>query len=121
MADVFLVCYSVANPTSFDNAKEKWIPEIRHYSPNTPFILVGTQEDLRDDPSTIEELRRMRHMPVTHEQGQKLAKTVRAARFVECSALTQKGLKNVFDEAIITVVNKDYERGEKKTRRCTLL
>ena len=121
MTDVFLVCYSVANPTSFDNAKEKWIPEIRHYNPKTPFILVGTQEDLREDPSTIEQLKRMKHAPVTREQGLKLAKNVRAARFVECSALTQKGLKNVFDEAIITVVNKDYENGDKKARRCTLL
>ena len=27
--DVFLVCFSVASPTSFENAKSKWIPEIR--------------------------------------------------------------------------------------------
>jgi cell division control protein 42 len=36
-------------PSSFENVKEKWIPEISHHSPSTPYLLVGTQIDLRDD------------------------------------------------------------------------
>ncbi|CAO2590459.1 Cell division control protein 42 homolog [Lemmus lemmus] len=51
--DVFLVCFSVVSPSSFENVKEKWVPEITHHCPKTPFLLVGTQIDLRDDPSTI--------------------------------------------------------------------
>ena len=31
--DVFLVCFSVVKPDSFENVKEKWIPEIRHHCP----------------------------------------------------------------------------------------
>ena len=27
--------------------KSKWFPEIRHYCPNTPIILVATKTDLR--------------------------------------------------------------------------
>lgn len=45
--DVFVVCFSVADHDSFVNVKSKWIPEIRQYRPNTPFIIVGTQNDLR--------------------------------------------------------------------------
>ena len=46
--DVFLVCFSVVSPASFENVKEKWVPEITHHCPKTPFLLVGTQSDLRD-------------------------------------------------------------------------
>lgn len=38
--DVFLLCYSVASPSSFDNIKNKWFPEIKHHAPGVPFILV---------------------------------------------------------------------------------
>ncbi|XP_011607906.1 ras homolog family member Ua isoform X3 [Takifugu rubripes] len=48
-ADVFLLCFSVVSPTSFQNVPEKWVPEIRKYVPFAPLILVGTQSDLRED------------------------------------------------------------------------
>lgn len=54
--DVFLVCFSVVSPSSFENVKEKWVPEITHHCQKTPFLLVGTQIDLRDDNATIEKL-----------------------------------------------------------------
>jgi Ras-related C3 botulinum toxin substrate 1 len=53
MTDVFLVCYSVVSPTSFENVQAKWIPELRHHAPNAPVILVGTKTDLRDDPVIV--------------------------------------------------------------------
>merc|ERR1712072_34240 len=33
--DVFLICYAVTSPTSFDNIRSKWHPEINHYAPVT--------------------------------------------------------------------------------------
>ncbi|KAK1160553.1 rho-related GTP-binding protein RhoU-like [Acipenser oxyrinchus oxyrinchus] len=51
--DVFIVCFSVVNPSSFQNITEKWIPEIRAYSPSTPIILVGAQTDLRHDVNVL--------------------------------------------------------------------
>lgn len=47
-SDVFLVCFSVNNPETLDNAEECWVPELRGYMPNTPFVLVGTQTDVRN-------------------------------------------------------------------------
>lgn len=52
-------------------------------------MLVGTQVDLRDDVGTLEKLQKNRQKPVTIEVGEKLAKELRAVKYVECSALTQ--------------------------------
>lgn len=96
--DVFLVCFSVTSPASFENVKEKWFPEVRHHCPGVPCLIVGTQIDLRDDPQVLEKLARQKQRPVTPDQGERLARELGAVKYVECSALTQKGLKNVFDE-----------------------
>eukprot|EP01100_Stratorugosa_tubuloviscum_P005687 TRINITY_DN252_c1_g3_i1.p1 TRINITY_DN252_c1_g3~~TRINITY_DN252_c1_g3_i1.p1 ORF type:complete len:196 (-),score=104.66 TRINITY_DN252_c1_g3_i1:104-691(-) len=102
--DVFLVGFSVVSPASFENVKSKWVPEIRHHCPTTPIILVGTKIDLRDDKDTLSRLAEKKQAPISIDQGNQLAKEVNAVKFMECSALTQRGLKDVFDEAIRTVV-----------------
>ena len=53
---------------------------------------MGTQIDLRDDAATIEKLAKNKQKPLTQEVGEKLAKELRAVKYVECSALTQVSL-----------------------------
>uniref|UniRef100_A0A8C5C1P8 Cell division control protein 42 homolog n=1 Tax=Gadus morhua TaxID=8049 RepID=A0A8C5C1P8_GADMO len=115
--DVFLVCFSVVSPSSFENVKEKWVPEITHHCPKTPFLLVGTQIDLRDDPSTVEKLAKNKQKPITPETAEKLARDLKAVKYVECSALTQRGLKNVFDEAILAALEPPETQ---RKRKCCL-
>ncbi|XJO70880.1 hypothetical protein BDV3_000491 [Batrachochytrium dendrobatidis] len=67
--DVFLVCFSVVSPASFENVKEKWFPEVRHHCPGVPCLIVGTQMDLRDDNATIEKLAKNRQKPITTDSG----------------------------------------------------
>ena len=53
---MFIICYSVVNPVSFDNVRAKWSPEIKHNNPDTPIILVGTKSDLLNDKYTLNKL-----------------------------------------------------------------
>lgn len=67
----------------------QWVPEICHHCPRTPFLLVGTQVDLRDDSNTVEKLAKNKQRPMSSENGDKLARELKAVKYVECSALTQ--------------------------------
>jgi GTPase SAR1 family protein len=80
------------------------MPEIRHHCPDTQVVLCGTKIDLRDDTNTIQQLQKQNLAPIRREQGVKLAKKIKAYAYVECSALTQKGLHQVFEEAIRAVL-----------------
>ncbi|KAG5648073.1 hypothetical protein DXG03_007108 [Asterophora parasitica] len=102
--DVFLICFSLVSPPSYENVRTKWFPEISHHAPSTSIVLVGTKLDLREDPATIEKLRDRRMAPIQYSQGVAMCKDIGAVKYLECSALTQKGLKTVFDEAIRAVL-----------------
>ena len=91
--DVFLVCFSIVNPSSFENVRAKWYPEVSHHCPNTPIILVGTKVDLREDAATIEKLASKKQAPISYEQGLQMVQEIGAVKYMECSALTQTGLK----------------------------
>ena len=122
--DVFLACFSIISPASFENVKAKWFPEINHHCPNVPMILVGTKIDLREDKETINRLAEKRLAPISHQQGMQLAKEIKAIKYLECSALTQTGLKAVFDEAIRSVLSPPGGKGGKKDKKgaaCSLL
>jgi GTPase SAR1 family protein len=63
-------------------------------------LQVGTKLDLREERETIEKLRERKLTPISYPQGLAMVKEIGAVKYLECSALTQKGVKNVFDEAI---------------------
>eukprot|EP01113_Clastostelium_recurvatum_P046886 TRINITY_DN8281_c0_g1_i1.p1 TRINITY_DN8281_c0_g1~~TRINITY_DN8281_c0_g1_i1.p1 ORF type:complete len:201 (+),score=55.88 TRINITY_DN8281_c0_g1_i1:67-669(+) len=114
--DVFMLCYSVISPSSLANIRDKWAPEIKHYCPTTPIILVGAKADLRTDKEVLGALASKRMAPVTLEEGQKVASQIGAAAFGECSAYTQKGLHNVFDECI-RVANGSHAKAKAKSMK----
>ncbi|XP_076459769.1 ras-related protein Rac1-like [Babylonia areolata] len=118
--DVFLLCFSIASPASFENVRTKWYPEVSHHCPGTPIVLVGTKQDLRDSPEFVKSLRRKQLEPISRVKGQALAGEIDAVKYMECSALTQKGLKAVFDEAIRAVMVPKVKNAKPK-KPCTLL
>ncbi|XP_022332035.2 cell division control protein 42 homolog [Crassostrea virginica] len=115
--DVFLLCFSVVTPTSFHNVAEKWVPEIRKHCPKAPIVLVGTQCDLRNDVKVLIELAHYKEEPVPAEDAERLAESI-GATYMECSALTQKNLKEVFDTALLSALRlTDSLKRNKPTRQ----
>ena len=113
MTDVFLMCFSIDNRVSFENIRSKWIPEVRHHCPTVPIVLVATKLDLR---GRIEGC-------IQYEEGLKVMKEIGAVRYMECSAITQRGVHAVFSEAVKTVLNgeKNPKQNKKKKKgKCTL-
>ena len=107
--DVFLVCFSIDSTTSYNNVKQKWIPEIRSHANKVPFILVGLKMDMRTDDGT---------KFISRDYGEKLKTETRAPNYVECSAKTQEGVRQVFEEAIRAIFR---EINNKKKKQCSLL
>lgn len=65
---------------------------------------MGTKLDLRENQETLENLRKMKMEPVRYEEAVLVAREIKAQKYLECSALTQRNLKSVFDEAIRCVL-----------------
>ncbi|KAL6050166.1 putative small GTPase superfamily, P-loop containing nucleoside triphosphate hydrolase [Balamuthia mandrillaris] len=73
------------------NAKDRWIPELRHHARHLPFILVGTKLDLIDSG----EVPRL----VSNAEGKDLKANQKARAYKECSAKSGAAVEEVFDRA----------------------
>ncbi|CAL1534792.1 unnamed protein product [Lymnaea stagnalis] len=89
--DICLICFSVERRSSFDNVKEKWLPEIKHFCPETPILLVACKTDLRYS--------NYKERSITYEEGRALSKEL-GLNYVETSALNQYGLKDCFYRSV---------------------
>jgi Ras family protein A len=96
---VILICFAIDSPDSLDNVQEKWISEVLHFCQGLPVILVGCKMDLRKDSRVMEELAKTNQSPVTPEQGEEVRRKIGAYKYLECSARTGKGVREVFEAA----------------------
>ncbi|KAF7637122.1 Ras-like GTP-binding protein Rho1 [Meloidogyne graminicola] len=115
--NVILMCFSVDSPDSLENITEKWTPEVRHFCPNVPIILVGNKKDLRTDPQTVKELAKNKQEPVTSEAAQAVAQQIGAYAYLECSAKFKEGVQEVFE----TATRAALQQKDRKRKRCSVL
>ncbi|CAD5227028.1 unnamed protein product [Bursaphelenchus xylophilus] len=97
--DVILMCFSIDSPDSLENIPEKWTQEVRHFCPEVPIILVGNKKDIRQDEEAVKEMKKINQGPISVEDGQKMAQQIGAYAYLECSAKTKDGVKEVFETA----------------------
>ncbi|EXJ89931.1 hypothetical protein A1O3_02998 [Capronia epimyces CBS 606.96] len=94
--DVFIMCFPLSthprNDMIIDNLRTKWVPEIRHFCPHAPFLLVGV---LDTDDELWESYRVA--LGTKLGEGEKLAKELGALEYLECDPIvTMAGVQEVF-------------------------
>lgn len=97
--DVVLLCFSIESHSTLENVQEKWAPEVKHFCPYVPIVLVGIKKDTRNDPNILQKLHEMKRKPVTSQEGQSMAEKIHAFAYMECSAKTKEGVEEVFETA----------------------
>ncbi|KAJ3012546.1 GTP-binding protein Rho1 [Thoreauomyces humboldtii] len=102
-ADAFLVAFAVDDPLSLENVEDKWASEVRYFSARIPILLVGCKADLRDDEDARERSDRTGLGLVTRRQGEEVAERIGAYAYVECSARTGQGVRDVFEETRLSL------------------
>ncbi|XP_054706503.1 ras-like GTP-binding protein Rho1 [Uloborus diversus] len=108
--DVVLICFGIDDPDSLANVTEKWYPEVRHFCPNVPILLVGNKKDLRCDEGTIHELASLNQEPVSVEKAYYVAQAINAYGYIECSAKYKDGVTQVFEVAVRAALEKRKKR-----------
>lgn len=125
--DLLFVCFAIDCPASLENVIDKvglifllrmicklltivtkWYPEVLHFCPTTPIILVGLKSDLRGKRTCIELLKTQGLTPITPEQGDAVARRMNAS-YVECSSKEMRGVDEVFSLAVHTVVSMEED------------
>ncbi|PHH89243.1 hypothetical protein CDD83_6434 [Cordyceps sp. RAO-2017] len=109
--DLIFVCFAIDCPNSLDNVLDKWYPEVLHFCPYTPLILIGLKSDLRYKKSCIDMLKTQGLTPVTTEQGMAVADKM-GAHYMECSSKEMRGVDEIFEHAILIVVANDRRNQE---------
>ncbi|KAH0787005.1 Rho GTPase [Histomonas meleagridis] len=99
--DIFLLCFSIIDRASFDNIRNKWFEEVKIHTRKPVFLLVGTKSDLRKSKPNDQ--------CVSKEEALLMAKQIQAFDYLECSALLNEGVKEVFDNAIVKAIFPDKE------------
>ncbi|KAL2000276.1 hypothetical protein VTN02DRAFT_3323 [Thermoascus thermophilus] len=91
---VIMLCFSVDSRDSFENVSSKWVAEIAENCPGVKVVLAALKCDLRKDEDMNDN-----HNAITFDQGLNKAKEIGAVKYLECSAVQNRGIRETFYEA----------------------
>ncbi|KAJ6133333.1 hypothetical protein N7471_008548 [Penicillium samsonianum] len=113
---VLMLCFSVDSPDSFENVSSKWIAEINENCPGVRVVLTALKCDLRKDED-------MNDTPnsISFDQGLAKAKEIGAVKYLECSAVQNRGIRESFYEAAKVALEVNAGGSSSSGSKCTIL
>ena len=99
-----MLCFSVDSKDSLENVESKWVGEIAENCQGVKLVLVALKCDLReqkaddDAPAEGGQVREKKDM-IDYNQGLEVARRINALRYLECSAMRNRGVNEAFTEA----------------------
>jgi Ras homolog gene family, member A len=90
---------------------------ITHLENRTATVKIGNKKDLRNDETTRRELAKMKQEPVKFDDGRQMAERIGAYAYLECSAKTKDGVREVFE----TATRAALATKNKKNKKCDVL
>lgn len=111
--DVFLLCYSVDDRQSLQNAQSKWLSEVHFHCSQTRRVLAACKVDLRDDWSGPTAC-------TSTDEGANAARYVGALAFVECSAQSGVGVDDVLDQLVRVALTAHSAGKAQRLKSCDL-
>ncbi|KAI9701719.1 MAG: Rho GTPase [Bogoriella megaspora] len=98
-----MLCFSVDSPDSLENVETKWVGEIAENCPDVKLVLVALKCDLREIQAEMLEdgnpVSEPKKPLIDYKQGLAVAERIRALRYLECSAMKNRGVNEAFTEA----------------------
>ncbi|KAJ3201304.1 GTP-binding protein Rho1, partial [Dinochytrium kinnereticum] len=88
-SNIIVICFDITSRDSLENIAQKWYPEVNQYCHGVPIIVVGCKADRRNEiPNSV-----------TYEEGRNASTRIGAKSYVECSAMLNQNVTEVFQHA----------------------
>ncbi|KAH8769489.1 small GTPase superfamily [Hyaloscypha finlandica] len=98
-----MLCFSVDSKDSLENVESKWVGEIAENCQGVKLVLVALKCDLReqsaDEEADADGQQREKKEMINYNQGLEVARRINALRYLECSAMRNRGVNEAFTEA----------------------
>ncbi|KAM0704612.1 hypothetical protein Q7P35_008846 [Cladosporium inversicolor] len=117
-----MLCFSVDSPDSLENVESKWVGEIAENCPGVKLVLVALKCDLREqEKDDREDGREPKKPTIDYKQGLAVAEKVKALRYLECSAMKNRGVNEAFTEAARVALTVKNVKGDKDSSSCSVM
>ncbi|KAN0110641.1 Small GTPase superfamily [Hyaloscypha variabilis] len=119
-----MLCFSIDSKDSLENVESKWVGEIAENCQNVKLVLVALKCDLREldaenEVDTDGQHREKKDL-ITYNQGLEVARRIKALRYLECSAMRNRGVNEAFTEAARVALSVK-PNGGKDDSKCKLM